>query len=474
MLPMSGGSETQIIGHRGAAGHAPENTEAAILAGLRLGANALEVDLQFTADGAPVVFHDRTLERMAGVKGRIRDHTARELAGYDIGFRFGGEYRGQRILSLDEAAALAPRDVTLHVEIKDYDAVSSAHLKEMLAALRRRGGVERCLFTSFGEKVLAALRAAEGRARRGLLVSGPARGAAKKAAELGCYSLHPEVGHTAKALIEECHTLGLKVFPYTANDPAQMKQILAFGADGLYTDYPGRLAEVLGRAPRGAAEHRERSRRDLERAGRTAGAAREPTRYGGGRTQARAGIRREEAQSAPLATSRDLAAEAEEPVAAEEITGRGQPVIASGAEAPSSADGVRKKRRRGRRGGRRHPHAAGQPLREGGETPGSETPDRHHPGTAAAHEAAWREPAAETGGGGPQIPAREGPEPEDSAGAVTASGPAEAQPAPSGATPAASGPSSKKRRGRRGGRRHRGRRPGSDPVAGGSPPGGET
>jgi glycerophosphoryl diester phosphodiesterase len=370
---MQSSREIRIIGHRGAAGHAPENTEAAILAGLRLGANAIEVDVQFTSDGHAVVFHDRTLERMAGVRGRIRDQSARDLAGYDIGFRFGDDHRGLRILAIEEAAALVPREVELHVEIKEYDPVSSAHLQDLLAALRRRGGIERCLFSSFGEKILSSLRAIDGRARLGLLVSGKALHAVDRAAELACESVHTEAGETGEDLVRACHAAGRKVYPYTANEVVQLRHLLEIGVDGIYTDFPGRLADIL----EGIGQTRRISFpqpvAEIEPApiepGSARPRARRPRRGGG--EPPRSGRRREpRGRRPPRHAPGEPPPEQPRPEPVKEAAPEAAPVEPSAAPEGGGPEGLKKKRRRGRRGGRRHRGG----RRPGGEGNGGGTP----------------------------------------------------------------------------------------------------
>lgn len=375
---MPGHRELQIIGHRGASGHAPENTEAALAAGLRAGAGVIEVDVQFAADGVPVVFHDRGLERMAGVRGRIRDQTARELSGYDVGFKSGDDFRGLRILTLEEAASLVPPRRSLHVEVKDYDAVTAAHLKEMLAVLRKRGGLDRCVATSFSEKVLDMLRGLEGKLRRGLLVTGRPKGWLKHAVQMGCTSLHPPVDETEASLVASCREAGMQIFPYTANEEGQLRRLVSLGVDGIYTDYPDRLASILG-AGHPSAEPAEVVTAPPEPASvavaaRTAApvvrpaapvihraapvvrptpgppAAGRPPRKkrrrrggrGGGLSQGPAGPASEPAGPAAGAPARTPA-----PAAAPEPFGEAAP------EVPASEGSDRKKRRRGRRGGRR-------------------------------------------------------------------------------------------------------------------------
>ncbi|MBI3450535.1 MAG: hypothetical protein HY049_16690 [Acidobacteria bacterium] len=448
---------TEIIGHRGAGGHAPDNTESAILAGIRLGATAVEVDVQFTADGLAVVFHDRTLERMAGVRGRIREQTARELAGYDIGFRFGEDHRGLRILTLDECARIVPREMYLHVEIKDYDPVTPAHLKDVVGSLRRRNALDRTVFSSFNDKILVSLRGIDPSLLLGLLVAGRAMGSVSRAAELGCFSLNPEAAQVDAALIEACHAKDLKVYPYTANDPGLMKQLIALGVDGIYTDFPGRLAELVGHAPR----PRHVAPRPQGRAASGPESPREPRRgrRGASPPDRAAAHPRAEATGAP---QRD----AVEPDDVIEIAPAPEGAAAEGllTDLPGPDGAPRRKRRRGRRGGRRHKRKA-----NGAAAGEAESPDA---GDAAAPPDSADSPGSDAALDAGDAVGHARGDADDSAfaepfeeGSTT---PLEAAGAPAISTADQASPAGdqkpRRRRGRRGGRRHR--RGGSAPKAG--------
>src|SRR5688500_20285021 len=92
-------SEPRIIGHRGACALRPENTVSSCRAALRGGADGIELDLQLTRDGVPVVFHDRSLHKI-GARGPIRAHTLAELRALDFGAWFDEAYRGEPIPTL--------------------------------------------------------------------------------------------------------------------------------------------------------------------------------------------------------------------------------------------------------------------------------------------------------------------------------------------------------------------------------------
>lgn len=149
-----------MIGHRGAAAHAPENTLLSFGRALEHGAEALELDVHLSADGVPVVHHDATLDRTTSGRGLVAAHTVAELRRLDAGARFsrdGGRShpfrgRGVTIPTLDEVLAAFPA-VPLVVEIK-----TAAASPAVRAVLERHGGAARCVVASFDERALDVFR----------------------------------------------------------------------------------------------------------------------------------------------------------------------------------------------------------------------------------------------------------------------------------------------------------------------------
>ena len=90
----------RCIGHRGASGYAPENTRAAFARAIAMGADAIETDVQLTADGQLVLFHDATVERTSDGRGPLADYTLAELRALDLGGWFAPEFAGERELAL--------------------------------------------------------------------------------------------------------------------------------------------------------------------------------------------------------------------------------------------------------------------------------------------------------------------------------------------------------------------------------------
>jgi glycerophosphoryl diester phosphodiesterase len=234
-----------IIGHRGAAGHAPENTMASFTAALGMGVDGVEFDVQFTRDLHPVILHDETLERMAGVAVRVTDHAALELSGFDIGFRSGPVWRGQRIPFVDDVARLIPPPLQLHAEIKDYAPVTDAQIGRLLQALERHGGLDRAVISSPHEEVLSAVKRQAPAARTALLLFRDVRhpvDAARRAALLGCHAVNPNAALVTEDLVEVCHRHHMKVLAFTVNERGVMRTLSQKGVDGFFTDYPDRLS----------------------------------------------------------------------------------------------------------------------------------------------------------------------------------------------------------------------------------------
>jgi glycerophosphoryl diester phosphodiesterase len=232
-----------VIAHRGASGHRPENTLPAYELAVELGADMIEVDLHRTRDGAIVVTHDEDLRGLGGA-GEIADATLAEVRALDAG-------GGERIPTLDELLDGFGARIALNLEIKRGVRAEYGGIEEdALAALEGRGLLERTLFSSFYDPVLARLRARSPRARTGLLISRkfpnewPAR-----ARRLGAEALHPELAIVTPELVRAAHGEGLAVHVYTVDAPADLERMLELGVDGIFTNYPERLTRL--RAPRG-------------------------------------------------------------------------------------------------------------------------------------------------------------------------------------------------------------------------------
>ena len=240
------------IGHRGAAGEAPENTMASFDLAWRQGVDGIEFDVQLSSDDVPVVIDDAHLRRTTSGSGWVHEHRASVLRRLDAGSWFNRRHRlrareryaGARIPLLAEVLQWAKtRHCLAFIEIKDFRPGAAARV---IREIERADAWHLVRVVSFDEPSLKLVRELHGEARLGLDFSGrllPVR----RALTLGAEALLPHWAIASRGLIRRAHEAGLQVFPWTVNYPSHMRRKILDGVDGLITNYPARLTQVLAR-----------------------------------------------------------------------------------------------------------------------------------------------------------------------------------------------------------------------------------
>ncbi len=230
--------------HRGGAGDAPENTMPAFAAAVALGYRYLETDVHLTADGVLLAFHDDRLDRVTDAEGRIADLPWSVVQEARVGGR-------EPIPLLTDVLDEWP-DVRVNIDPKDDRAVPA-----LAEVIRRTGSVDRVCCGAFSDARLARLRRLVGPELCTSL--GPRATARLRAASYGapCGRLPGpcvQVPHhlrgrtlTDARLVEAAHRRGLQVHVWTVDDPVEMDELLDLGVDGIMTDRPVALKDVLVR-----------------------------------------------------------------------------------------------------------------------------------------------------------------------------------------------------------------------------------
>lgn len=233
-----------MIGHRGAAGHAPENTMASFRRAVELGAAFIETDLRLSHDARFVAMHDPTVDRTTNGKGLVRDFTLDELRGLDAGSWFGPEFAGERIPSIEEILAFA-RDVNIvvYLEVKLEDAWGVHHA--LVSALRAAEEAARTMIISFDAVLLENIRKLDATLLTGFLYEKPTPGAIEKAQSIGARQILPRADLVTPELVKAAHEADLQVATWTANEPEQMRALISADINGIMTNYPDRLCEVI-------------------------------------------------------------------------------------------------------------------------------------------------------------------------------------------------------------------------------------
>jgi len=253
--------------HRGGAAHAPENSWRAFEHAVGLGYGYLETDVQATADGVLIAFHDRTLGRVTGQPGRVCRLTLKEIAGARIG--------GTDPIPVLEDVLAAWPDVRFNIDVKDAPAIAP-----LAGVLRRTNAWDRVCVVSFSASRLRAARRSLDRPvcmaasplgtamvrfggppaprgsrgpHRGRFMQQPAAGPAavapgqraERLAGTGVRCLQVPVPVATPSFIGRAHKLGLQVHVWTVNDRLTMEGLLDLGVDGIMTDETVTLREVL-------------------------------------------------------------------------------------------------------------------------------------------------------------------------------------------------------------------------------------
>jgi glycerophosphoryl diester phosphodiesterase len=268
------------IAHRGARSLAPENTLAAAQKGLDVGADLWELDVALTADGAPILIHDDTLERTSNVREifpdrrpwRVHEFSLAEVRQLDFGSWFGVEdpfgqiaaghispadldsYRGAAAPTLRAALEFSRQHHwPVNVELKDLSGrPGEATLVEQVVALvEELGMVEQVIISSFNHAYLPQVKAIHPALATGALVYEPVSDPARLLGRLRAQAFHPHHSIVTPEMIRSLRGQGFEVNVYTVNEEATMKSLIEAGVSGIFTDFPQLLNSVWSAYARG-------------------------------------------------------------------------------------------------------------------------------------------------------------------------------------------------------------------------------
>ena len=253
------------IGHRGASAYAPEHTFAAYDLALEQGADYIEIDLQMTADGVLVAMHDKTLNRTAdapeGVpegycRGLVSKKTLEQIKMCDAGSWFSPEYAGEQIPTLEEIFQRYGTSVNYYIETKNPDAAPGME-EELVQLLGEYGLIEpaaenwQVLIQSFSAESLMKIHELEPSLPLiQLYWAGTSKSIQRDLDAVSAYAvgIGPYKQDVDAALVEAAHERCLAVHPYTVNTVEEMEALIALDVDGMFTNNPDLLDEVLGDA----------------------------------------------------------------------------------------------------------------------------------------------------------------------------------------------------------------------------------
>lgn len=228
----------KVIGHRGAMGHAFENSMSSVEKALELGVDMFEIDIFKVKSGEVVVFHDDRLENLTNGEGYIEDYHYFQLLQLRLN-------NGEKIPMLQHVLKKVDKQTQINIEIKGKGLASK--LDQILDYYVDEKGWDPALFlvSSFDWEQLKEFRALNDRIAIGILTEGEPLEAIAIAEETKAVAIHPWHEKLNAEVMKEIHRKGFKLYPWTVNDVERMQQLIAWGVDGIITDYPDRLQALL-------------------------------------------------------------------------------------------------------------------------------------------------------------------------------------------------------------------------------------
>ena len=218
------------IGHRGAAGHAPENTLQSFEKAVLFGCDMTELDVHLCGSGELVVIHDETVDRTTDGSGKVSVLTLNELKLLDAG-------QGEEIPTLYEVLSLLRGMIGLNIELKGLGTAKPVHdlVKEL-------GWDNKDLtISSFDWDMLNEYRVLDSNAKLGVLTFKNHGEALEFAEKIDAHSVNPYHGLLQEKFVEEAHNKGFVIYTWTPNKESEIKQAIQKGVDGVISDYPDRI-----------------------------------------------------------------------------------------------------------------------------------------------------------------------------------------------------------------------------------------
>jgi len=199
-----------------------------------------ELDVQATRDGAVVVIHDETVDRTTNGTGAVARLTLDEIRQLDAGLKKGEAFRGERIPTLDEVLKAVKGKLGLNIEIKE-----GAVERQVCELMRSYDALGTSMVSSFEWKVLEIVQSIDSEIKLALLAEKDRELLIDAATSMRAYAVNPRFDMVDAAFCDKAHSRGLKVLVWTVDAPEAMRILVRHGVDGIMTNYPARLRDVM-------------------------------------------------------------------------------------------------------------------------------------------------------------------------------------------------------------------------------------
>jgi len=239
----------KIIGHRGACGYAPENTLESIKTAAEIGTAWVELDVKLTKDSVPIIFHDDTLDRTTNGHGPVADMLYKDIEDLDAGSWYADAFATAKIPTLEEAIdEILKSGMGLNLEIKPCPGREIETAEAAMDILSRIwDDPEKLLISSFQHVSIETARDLAPEWKRALLIDEPLQNWLELADYLDVATINIDGRDQSltQDLVETYIESGRQVLAYTINDPFRAKLLYSWGVDGVFSDVPDVIEQVL-------------------------------------------------------------------------------------------------------------------------------------------------------------------------------------------------------------------------------------
>lgn len=238
---------TKNIAHRGFSGCYPENTMRAFEEAVKVHCDGIETDVQLTKDGVPVICHDEIIDRTSTGSGLIKDYTYKELLNFDFGENFSKEFKGEKIPTLEEFLEFSKsHNLFLNLELKNGLFPYEGMEKKIIDMIYKYNLNNSVILSSFNHFSMAKCKEIDKNINTGLLYDGTFIDIEKYCKAVGADALHPQYFSLLDPKItSSIQKEGIMINTYTVNIDVHMKVLAHMNVDGIITNSPDKLGEIL-------------------------------------------------------------------------------------------------------------------------------------------------------------------------------------------------------------------------------------
>jgi glycerophosphoryl diester phosphodiesterase len=216
----------KIVGHKGAVGHAPENTIASFQKAIELGCDRTELDVRLSKDDQIIVIHDNTVDRTTNGKGKVSDMTLSELKKLDCEL-------GQKIPTLQEVIDICKDKIDLQIELKGKN--TALPVSKVITSNNIQ---DKVLVTSFHVDRLREIKASNSSIKVGLLFDKDPEELWNLVKQMPLEYICPKSNIVTEIMLNKAHEMGISVYAYGVNDMDAWNKMSQLGVDDIGTDFP--------------------------------------------------------------------------------------------------------------------------------------------------------------------------------------------------------------------------------------------